>query len=399
MKRAAAALLGAGLLLGAADAAGEPAAPSPPQRVTSKDGGLTVSVPRGALPKPVKVRIRVLTPSQYPPELKGATFKPGSKLYALEPAGLRFLKPVTITRRIDAKLQGFDLAQGVPGVVLTTRDARGKWEILKGQSVKLAGKTLVVGAKASHFSTVVAFDGGGRVSLDPPSVERFVGETFDVKLKLDVDNAHRANTIEVSEDDSAFVDLVGGDLGGEVHRVREWDPCADLHLRESRNRGVLADRHVGGKRARFARRHVREPRIPADVQPERHRCLQGQAVRLRRELALACVLVTHSVFGSFPSFTNWVLQFTRVDAAPERAGRADRRRRQQRPARLRRRRPGDRKGRHQGRHQLVRAEAGAEADGQRPGRDAAARREGRRGADGDVEPGRDRGPVPRLARA
>ena len=37
------ALLGASLMLGSADAVGESTAPSPPQRVTSADGGLTYS--------------------------------------------------------------------------------------------------------------------------------------------------------------------------------------------------------------------------------------------------------------------------------------------------------------------------------------------------------------------
>ena len=114
-------LLGAVLLLGAADAAGDTAVVSPRQIVKSKDGGLIVSVPRGALKKATKVRIRVLKRSQYPPELRNATFRPGSKLYALEPAGLRFLKPVTITRRIDTKVSGFDPKDGLPVIVLTTR--------------------------------------------------------------------------------------------------------------------------------------------------------------------------------------------------------------------------------------------------------------------------------------
>ena len=57
--RLSAAVLGAVLLLIAAPASAVSTASSPPQKVTSKDRGLTVSVPRGALRKNVKVRIHV----------------------------------------------------------------------------------------------------------------------------------------------------------------------------------------------------------------------------------------------------------------------------------------------------------------------------------------------------
>jgi hypothetical protein len=80
-------------------------------------------------------------PAQYPSELKGATFKPGSRLYALEPAGTRFAKPVTVTRRLNAKLQGFDLGKAVPGIVLATRSPNGRWELLGSQQARPAGNT------------------------------------------------------------------------------------------------------------------------------------------------------------------------------------------------------------------------------------------------------------------
>jgi hypothetical protein len=196
--RLAVAVLGATLLLMAAPASAVSTAKSPPQKVTSKDGGLTVSVPKGALKKNVKVRVRVRTRAQYPPELRDATFRPGSKLYALEPAGTRFLKPVTITRRINAKLQGFDLTKVVPGIVLATRSANGKWELLSRQTARPAGNTLVVTATTRHFSTLVAFDSAARVTVTPDAVEKLVGDRWDTTVELDVDNRIRRDPIDVN---------------------------------------------------------------------------------------------------------------------------------------------------------------------------------------------------------
>jgi hypothetical protein len=304
------------VLVVAADAVGKTAKarPSPPQTVKSADGGLTVAVPRGALRKPAKVRIRVLTPGQYPPELKGATFKPGSKLYSLEPSGLRFLKPVTLTRRIDAKLQGFDLTSAVPGVVLTTRGARGAWEILKGQTVTPVGQTLVLTAKTSHFSTVVAFDGGARLSLDPPSVEKVVGETFAVGLKLDVDNLHRSNPIDVDEDEGHVWSSAGsitgpsGRLYGSVHP--NTYTCARVGTGRYRLLVTLEESNLAVSIATLrARGYTQDFHLTGTAT-----CSAAPPTTL--ELALACVAVTHSPFGPFPSFMNWLFQFTRSTLPP-----------------------------------------------------------------------------------
>ena len=180
------ALLVAVLTLGVAHAAGGTGAVSPSQRVTSKDGRVTVAVPRGAQKQSVTVRVRVLSRAQHPPELRKAALGPGAKLYALEPAGTTFLKPVTVTNRIDAKAQGFDLA-AVPGLVLTTRSANGRWEILKGQALQPSGTTLVVSGTTRHFSTLVAFDTGARVSLVPGFVQGQVGSTWPASVSLQSD--------------------------------------------------------------------------------------------------------------------------------------------------------------------------------------------------------------------
>ena len=308
-----AALLGAALLLTAAPAAGETAAPSPPQVVKSKDGGLTVSVPRGALRKPAKLRIRVLTPRQYPPELKGVTFRPGSKLYALEPDGQRFLKPVTITRRINVKVSGFDLDAGVPGILLLARSTGGTWEILKGQRVSVAGETLVITGTTRHFSTEVAFDGGARLTLIPSRVDTFVGATWDAAVKAEIDNRRRSDPVSVESIGWAAEPVVAeqSDRGRQGATFTCTKPgkgryYAEIEMEEE----SLALRVASGG---FL--NIKVPVYTEDFY------LFGRAVcnappPTVAELTLACVLVAHSPLGPFPSFTRWLLQFLKSTLPP-----------------------------------------------------------------------------------
>jgi hypothetical protein len=183
--RLAAALIAVLVTIGAAQAAGQPRAVSPAQKATSGDGRVVVEVPRGALAKNVRVRVRLLTRAQYPAELRrAASLGPGARLYALEPAGTTFLKPVTITNRIDAKAQGFDLA-AVPGVVLTTRSGNGRWALLGSQTIRPAEPNLLVSGTLRRFSTLVAFDSGARYSLVPNYTQTQVGSTWRVEVSVD----------------------------------------------------------------------------------------------------------------------------------------------------------------------------------------------------------------------
>jgi hypothetical protein len=133
---------------------------APPQTIVSADGVLTVRVPAGATTQPVHVR------------------KLRASAYELGPSGLRFAKPVTLTWRIDATKAGFDLKRAVPGIVLASRDARGRWERLGNQQIRVDGKQLVVSGTARHLSLFVAGDSGLRVSLVPDSVSKQEGQSW-----------------------------------------------------------------------------------------------------------------------------------------------------------------------------------------------------------------------------
>jgi hypothetical protein len=308
MKRARAAATGAALLvpallLGAGDAAGERTAVSPAQTVKSADGGLTVSVPRGALAKPARVRIRVLKRAQYPPEVRNARFRPGTKVYALEPGGTRFLKPVTVTRRLDTKLAGFE--QGaVPGVTLATRDAKGTWELLKSMKARLTGRTLVVSGTTRHFSSLLALDEGFSLSITPKAVDAEVGDTWEARVVDVIDNSRRSDTISVDSDETRWGSTGVVGRGENITYLRQQFTCKAVGTGTYSALVTIAESSLAVFLGGLGNRYEEKMTVTGNA-----RC-RAKAPTTRLELVTACVAVVHSPFaGGFPSYLRWLLQF------------------------------------------------------------------------------------------
>jgi hypothetical protein len=301
-----AALLGAALLLGAGDAAGERAAPSPAQTVRSADGGLTVSVPGGALAKPVPVRIRTLTRGQYPPELRNAKARPGTKVYALEPSGTRFLKPVTITRRLDTRLGGFK-AGAVPGIVLATRDAKGKWELLRGLKMQLAGRTAVVSGTTRHFSSLLALDEGFSLSITPKTVDAMVGDTWVATPVFAIDNSRRRDKISIDTDETQWTVTGAVGKGTRITYLRQELTCTKVGTGTYSAQVTVAESSLAVFLGSLGGRYEETMTVTGNA-----RCRAKAPTKV--ELVAACVLVAHSPLGSFPSYLRWLLQFSGAPA-------------------------------------------------------------------------------------
>ncbi len=270
--------------------------------MTSKDGGLTVSVPRGALSRSIPIRVRTLTKSQYPPELRNATVRPGSKLYELEPSGLRFLKPVTITRRIDTRVAGFK-KDTVQGVVLASRDRSGKWELLKSLNARLNGNTLVVTGTTRHFSTLLSLDEGFSLSLTPVAVDASVGDKWVARVVSAIDNRRRRDAISVDSDETQWnaSGVVG--LGANVSYTRQEFVCNRVGTGTYIAMVTVAESSLAVFLGSLGGRY--EETFPL---VGRARC-RAKAPTTTLELAAACVAVTHTPFGQFPSFLRWLLRF------------------------------------------------------------------------------------------
>jgi hypothetical protein len=295
-------LLGSASVLAVGNARGDREAVSPAQTVTSKDGGITVSVPRGALSKATRVGVRTLTRAQYPPELRNATVRPGSRLYELEPSGLRFLKPVTITRRIDARVAGF-ATDAVRGVVLTSRDRGGKWELLKSLNARLDGKTLVVSGTTRHFSTLLSLDEGFSLSLMPLEVEAAVGDKWVARVLSKIDNRRRRDPINVDSDETQWNASGAVGLGKNVSYIRQEFVCNRVGTGTYTAMITVAESSLAVFLGSLGGRY--EEKIPL---VGRARCKAKAPTG--PELVAACVAVTHTPFGSFPSFLRWLLQFS-----------------------------------------------------------------------------------------
>ena len=288
-------LLGAASVLAAGNARGDRQAVSPAQTVTSKDGGLTVSVPRGALSRSIPIRVRTLMKSQYPPELRNATVRPGSKLDELEPSGLRFLKPVTITRRIDTRVAGFK-KDTVQGVVLASRDRSGKWELLKSLNARLNGNTLV--RQPGRHGTSRRCSRSTRASAChslPVAVDASVGDKWVARVVSAIDNRRRRDAISVDSDETQWnaSGVVG--LGANVSYTRQEFVCNRVGTGTYIAMVTVAESSLAVFLGSLGGRY--EETFPL---VGRARC-RAKAPTTTLELAAACVAVTHTPFGQFPS--------------------------------------------------------------------------------------------------
>lgn len=142
--------------------------------VVSEDGDLTVWVPASALAADPGITIRLLAPEEFPPELAGAADDPDVRIYNLEPEGLEFDAPVTVTRRLDAARFEDLQPNEVPVMVLVTRSPDGDYELYSDLAVVRSGDDVFVAGTTTHFSPVVAIreTPTATVSLDREQIEQ-----------------------------------------------------------------------------------------------------------------------------------------------------------------------------------------------------------------------------------
>lgn len=123
--------------------------------VVSEDGDLTVWVPVSAAATDPGITVRLLTPDEFPPELAAAADDPEVRIYNLEPDGLVFDAPVTVTRRLDA-VRFEDLAPNeVPVMVILTRNPDGAYELYSDLAVRRDGADVFVSGTTTHFSPAI----------------------------------------------------------------------------------------------------------------------------------------------------------------------------------------------------------------------------------------------------
>ena len=142
--------------------------------ITSTDGHLRLSVPSGALSSPTKITIRALDQGEWPKALRDA--HPIGTVYSLEPNGLQFAAPVTVSIDGPPVVVAIGGHHGLP--ILVTIPGTGADQIapLTSQPNQSSRRSnpLSVTATTSHFSdvaevNVVSYD------LKPGSESALVG--------------------------------------------------------------------------------------------------------------------------------------------------------------------------------------------------------------------------------
>ncbi len=277
--------------------AGATEAASGPRVLKSADGLLTVSIPAGATSAPGRIRITVLPPSRYPPELRKARTARGTKVYALAPDGLRFAKPVTVTRRIAG------LPKTLPA--LASRDARGRWELLRRQRVQVAGRTAVLSGETRHFSSFVTVESGVRLELSPDAVQGTVDHVFDATA-----------TFSEPPTQSYWWDGTPWGPGAASSRVIAVQRGTSRVAGNGRTQGVSYVCNTTGRGVFGIRFLVKLSGLEALFgDAELESSLSGVATCTKPaevKLVAACVAIVHRALGAFPSFLEYRLGFARA---------------------------------------------------------------------------------------
>ena len=123
----------------------------------SDDGLLTVDIPMGAAADPSALSAVARGADDLPPELHGLEVR--SAFYELAPAGIQFIAPITITRRVSLEDLEIDPSRGMPILLLAIRSADGAWEWLQDQTLERDADFVSVRGFAMHTGTVFAFGG------------------------------------------------------------------------------------------------------------------------------------------------------------------------------------------------------------------------------------------------
>jgi hypothetical protein len=210
-RRLAAGLLaGAVLVLAACDGGdGEPDATATPELtatpestiVTSDDGKLILTIPNGAMPEGTNVTATAVSLSELPPELQQLSGARDG--YRLEPDGLQFSMPVTVTLTLDRSDLPDEPANGMSAYGMVVSPSGGGREILTGLSTtaSLTQPEVVIVGQLTHFSFLGTTRSSLAVELDPAPREQPTGGTFTSAARARNQNQ---DTVRLEEPLGAF---------------------------------------------------------------------------------------------------------------------------------------------------------------------------------------------------
>ena len=151
--------------------------------VTSDDGRLTLTIPPGALDEDVEITITSVPLEELPQalqEVQGA-----GDGYRLEPEGLRFLGPVTVSLELDRDELEDEPEGEITAYALVSLTEDGERELLDEPVTEatLGEDTIVVRGELGHFSWLTRTKSSLKLFLEKVKTEQPVGGKFTAKIK------------------------------------------------------------------------------------------------------------------------------------------------------------------------------------------------------------------------
>ena len=188
---------------------------------------ISIEIPPNALPEDTAISIRQLSRDELSEDI--GLLGPVGAVYRLEPEGLEFAAPVTVTVRLPAaEPREFDPAEGVRSVVVLLRGAGGVWDILRDSVVEvdLASGSMTVTGQTEHFSETVVVDGPVQVKFEPGKASRPMGGTWPVNITV----------TNLSSESLVTVNSITFSAGGAVSLPETKPaPVGDLKIGASRS--------------------------------------------------------------------------------------------------------------------------------------------------------------------
>ena len=146
---------------------------------------IAIEIPPGALTADTAISIQILAPDSLNPD--AGSLESVGATYQLNPAGLRFNAPVTITLRLDAaELGGIDVEAGIRPLLGLLRSEDGTWDLLR-ESVTTANpdsEAMILSGQTDHFTELVVVNGPLKVGMIPAKVGPIPAKTaWSVDMK------------------------------------------------------------------------------------------------------------------------------------------------------------------------------------------------------------------------
>lgn len=191
--------------------------------LTSTDGKLTLDVPPGALSEDTEITAMPISLDELSPELR--ELAEGGLAYRLEPDGLQFSQPITISLQLAEE----DLPEKLPAnsivaFSLLTQGQNGEPEFLEEVQTEasLADGSVVVRGNLSHFSDLVARKENLQILLEQVEPrEQPVGEPFAIFAEVaDVSSSRGLRRLSATFS------------AGDPIKIRGYSPFIDDPLRD-----------------------------------------------------------------------------------------------------------------------------------------------------------------------